>query len=198
MTAVPESSPAAPAARPWFVGAWRRRSITIPGGSPVEPCDAWWLQTNDVFVDVRVTRDGHDENGMPYSSTRAFAGRFEIADGEIRWHLALDSHGPTPHTDRAPAGGLFLDPDEPGVMIEDAPGRFREVWVRHKPVGPIEVVHTDSMIAVRIGDIGAVVQTDGQRVDARLWLPDPARVFDVSSVAGPAQNSCCGDEVASD
>lgn len=180
MTATATGSIAPQAELPWFVGAWRRRSITVPGGAPVEPCEAWWLQTADVFVDVRVTRDGHHDNGLPYSSTRAFAGRFEIADGEIRWHLALDTHGPTPHTDRAPAGGLYLDPDEAGVMIEDAPGRFREVWVRHEPVGLIELVHTDSMIAVRIGELSAVVQSDGRRADGRLWLPGSKGVLDVS------------------
>ena len=69
--------------QPWFVGAWRRRSIVVPGGQPTEPCEAWWIQSADAFVDVRVAAPGMEHNGLPYSSTRAFAGRFEIAEGEV-------------------------------------------------------------------------------------------------------------------
>ena len=89
--------------QPWFVGAWRRRSIVVPGGQPTEPCEAWWIQAADAFVDVRVAVRGMEHNGLPYSSTRAFAGRFEIAEGEVRWHVELDSDGPVPRTDRAAA-----------------------------------------------------------------------------------------------
>ena len=80
--------------RPWFVGAWRRRSIVVPGGQPMEPCEAWWIQADDAFVDVRVVLPGRELNGLPYSSTRAFAGRFEIVDDEVRWHVEIDSDGP--------------------------------------------------------------------------------------------------------
>ncbi|MGZ4793135.1 MAG: hypothetical protein ACXWBO_14830, partial [Ilumatobacteraceae bacterium] len=84
--------------RSWFVGAWHRRSIVVPGGDPLEPCEAWWLQSNEAFVDVRVTLSGFEHNGLPYSSTRAFAGTFEIAGGELRWNVELDSGGPVPRT----------------------------------------------------------------------------------------------------
>ena len=118
------------AERPWFVGAWRRRSIAVPGGEPVEPCEAWWIQSGDAFVDIRIAAPGMEDNGLPYSSTRAFAGWFEIAGGEVQWHVELDSDGVAPRIDRGPAAGLYLDPDDPLLMIEDAPGRFREEWVQ--------------------------------------------------------------------
>ncbi len=117
--------------RHWFVGAWRRRSITVPGGEPTEPCEAWWIQTDEAFVDVRVARAGQEHNGLPYSSTRAFAGRFEIAGGEALWHVELDSDGAVPRVDRAAAEGLYIAADDPLLMIENAPGRFREEWVQH-------------------------------------------------------------------
>ena len=99
-----------PPHQPWFVGAWRRRSIVVPGGEPTEPCEAWWIQAGEAFVDIRVAAPGMEDNGLPYSSTRAFAGRFEIADGEVRWHVEIDSDGPVPRTDRAAAAGLFMTP----------------------------------------------------------------------------------------
>jgi hypothetical protein len=172
---------------PWYIGAWRCRSICVPGGEPTEPCEAWWLQTERSFIDIRVTRDGHADNGLPYSSTRAFAGRFEIADGETRWHLELDTHGRTPSTDTALASGLYIDTgDGDGdVMIEDAPGRFREEWVRHTPIGDIEIVHANSMIAIRINEISAVVWKSAAHTSGHLWLPGLMGEFKASSVPDP-------------
>ncbi len=157
---------ATPAQRPWFVGAWRRRSIQIPDGSPVEPCEAWWIQSDDIFVDIRVTQPGFEGNDLPYSQTRAFAGRFEIADGEVRWHLELDSLGLAPRTDRAPSGGLYISDDDPLLMIEDAPGRFRELWVNHAPNGSVEIEHTPNRVSVRVGDIYGVVETTGGAISS--------------------------------
>jgi hypothetical protein len=155
--------------RPWFVGAWRRRSILVPGGEPTEPCEAWWLQAGEAFVDVRVAAPGKEDNGLPYSSTRAFAGRFEIADGEVRWHVELDTDGRVPRTDSAASGGLFIAADDPLLMIEDAPGRFREEWVQHALHGDVEFVRTSNMVTVRVGDVsGAVMSIDG-RVVGRVW-----------------------------
>jgi len=160
--------------RPWFVGAWRRRSIVVPGGEPTEPCEAWWIQSADVFVDVRVTLPGRDGNGLPYSTTRAFAGVFEITDGESRWRVAIDSGDVAPRVDRAAATGLYIDEADPNVLIEDAPGRFREVWVQQAVGDEVQVVHHDHVIAVRIGDVvGMVESTGGQSfgvaVRGRLW-----------------------------
>jgi|GEM_PF-4771856 len=155
--------------RPWFVGAWRRRSIMVPGGEPSEPCEAWWIQAEDAFVDVRVAAPGRENNGLPYSSTRAFAGRFEIADGEVRLHIDLDSDGPVPRIDRAASTGLFIADDDPLLMIEDAPGRFREEWVQHAPDGDVEFVQTATKVTVRVGDVrGEVTSIDGRAV-GRIW-----------------------------
>jgi hypothetical protein len=159
-------------ARPWFAGAWRRRSIVVPGGELTEPCEAWWLQAAEAFVDVRVAVPGKENNGLPYSSTRAFAGRFEVADGEVRWHVELDSDGHVPRIDRAASTGLFIADDDPLLMIEDAPGRFREEWVQQAPEGDVEFVHTANKVAVRVGDVrGEVMLIDGQVV-GRIWHGD--------------------------
>ena len=154
---------------PWFAGAWRRRSIVVPDGEPTEPCEAWWLQSAEWFVDVRVARPGYEDNGLPYSATRAFAGRFEIIDGEVCWHLVLDTAGLAPRTDRAAAGGLYLSPDDPLLMIEDAPGRFREEWVQHSPSSSADATVGPDRIAVRLGDIHGAVWIEGAATMGRVW-----------------------------
>jgi hypothetical protein len=164
---------------PWFVGAWRRRSIVVPGGQPTEPCEAWWIQAGEAFVDVRVAAPGMEDNGLPYSSTRAFAGRFEIADGEVRWHVELDSGGPVPRTDRAAAAGLHIALDDPLLMIEDAPGRFREEWVQHAPEREVEFVHSSNLVAVRVGGISGVVMSIGDKVIGRVWHEEGSVGVDV-------------------
>jgi hypothetical protein len=156
-------------ARPWFVGAWRRRSIMVPGGRPIEPCEAWWIQAEEAFVDVRVVLPGHERNDLPYSSTRSFAGTFEISSGEPHWHVDLDSAGTVPRLDRGAAGGLFLAADDPLLMIEDAPGRFREQWVQCAPGGDVECVRTSSIVTVRIGDATGVVWSADGSVHGRIW-----------------------------
>ena len=155
--------------RPWFAGAWRRRSISVPGREATEPCEAWWIQADEIFVDVRVAAPGMEDNGLPYSSTRAFAGRFEIAGGEVRWHVELDSGGVVPRTDRAAAPGLYIAPGDPLLMIEDAPGRFREEWVQQAGEGEVEVVRSDHLVAVRIGRISGVVMSLDDTVSGRVW-----------------------------
>ncbi len=160
---------ARPTRRPWFVGAWRRRSITVPGGQPTEPCEAWWIQADDAFVDVRVALPGHEDNGLPYSSTRALAGRFEIAGGDVRWHVELDSDGHVPRTDRAAASGLFIAPHDPLLMIEDSPGRFCEEWVQCAADGEVEFVRAADVVTVRVGGVSGVVLRAGRTVTGRIW-----------------------------
>jgi hypothetical protein len=154
------------------VGAWRRRSIVVPHSEPSEPCEAWWIQSADVFVDVRVAAPGQEDNGLPYSSTRAFAGRFDIVAGQPCWHVELDSGGHVPRVDRGAIGGLFLEPGDPLLMIEDAPGRFREEWVQCAPAGEVKVVRSAGIVSVRVGDIVGVVQSMAHGVTGRVSSPD--------------------------
>lgn len=135
----------------------------------MEPCEAWWIQTERAFVDVRITLPGHAQNGLPYSSTRAFAGTFEIADGEARWHVELDSEGAVPRTDRGAASGLFVSNDDPLLMIEDAPGRFREEWIQCARLGEVQFVRAGNLVAVRVGDVSGVVSSVDGAVAGRVW-----------------------------
>jgi hypothetical protein len=156
---------------PWFAGAWRRRSIQVPGGEPHEPCEAWWVQTESLFVDLRIALPGQEQNGLPFSSTRAFAGRFEIGDDGARWHVTIDSGGSVPRSDGALGVDLSLDTDDPNLMIEDAPGRFREEWIQQATGDEVGSICTPDLIAVRIGDIcGAVWLVDGA-VAAQIRQP---------------------------
>ena len=68
-----------------------------------------------------------------------------------------------------PQAGLFIAADDPLLMIEDAPGRFREEWVQHALQGDVEFVRTANMVTVRVGDVsGAVMSIDGHVV-GRIW-----------------------------
>lgn len=172
--------------RPWFAGAWRRRSIVVPGGVPSEPCEAWWLQSDDFFVDVRVATPGNEDNHLPYSSTRAFAGRFEIAEGQVRWHLQLDSMGFAPRTDAADAAGLYRCADDPHLLIEDAPGRFREEWVDHVGDGSVDAVSGAELIGVRIGSWCGAVWSRHDITAGCIWQAGGPSVAVVGALGGPA------------
>lgn len=149
----------------WWVGAWRRDGIAVPGRDRTEPCAAWWVQAGEWFVDVRVVVDGPEDNGLPYSQTRAFAGRFELdGEGAPCWHVEVDSAGPAPRLDRGAPGGLWLDADDRSLMIEDAPGRFREWWRRDDPTGLASVERTDAGMWVTIGSLVAVVTWRGGEI----------------------------------
>lgn len=157
-------------AAPWFAGAWRRRSIRVPGTGATEPCEAWWVQTGDLFVDVRVARPGCEGNGLPFSSTRVFAGRFELVDDGVRWHVELDSGGEVPRTDGAAGVHLHLADGSERVMIENAPGRFVEVWERPAAVAPTYGLSEPGLIAVEVGGISAAVWTgDLDAVAGAVW-----------------------------
>jgi hypothetical protein len=154
---------------PWFAGAWRRQSIQVPGGERHEPCEAWWLQTEELFVDVRIALPGEERNGLPFSSTRAFAGRFETVDDGVRWHVVIDSDGPVPRSDGTLGVDLSLDPVDPRLMIEDAPGRFREEWIQQATGGEIHSIRTPDLIAVGIGDVCGAVWNVGDEVAGQIW-----------------------------
>jgi hypothetical protein len=66
----------------------------------------------------------------------------------------------------------LVDPDDPLVMIEDAPGRFREEWVQCAPGGEVEFVRAAGVICVRVGDITGVVLSTAEGVAGRLWCAD--------------------------
>ena len=152
----------------WFVGAWRRRSIALPGGDPSEPCEAWWVQTDGWFVDVRVAQPGYENNTLPFSSTRAFAGRFTPVDGGFRWFVELDSDGITPRVDGTAGVDLSIDADDPSLMIEDAPDRFSEEWVQGAQGERFSSLQMPQMIAVRVGNVRAVVWTTDSDVCGRV------------------------------
>lgn len=131
------------------------------------------MQTEDLFVDVRVNLAGQDNTGLPFSSTRAFAGRFEVIEGGFRWHVELDSDGIVPRSDGAAGVDLSLDDHDPLVMIEDAPGRFREQWIRPVARPAARGVATAQLITVEVGGIHGAVWVDGHgEIAGRIWRGD--------------------------
>ncbi len=64
---------------------------------------------------------------------------------------------------------LYMAPDDPLLMIEDAPGRFREEWVQYAAEGEVEVVRSDNLVAVRIGRVSGLVMSLDDTVSGRVW-----------------------------
>lgn len=141
-------------ALPWFAGVWQRDGISVPGAPYVEPCDAWWVQSDRWFVDIRLSRPGHEDNTLPYSQTRLMAGWFRQADGWSEWNVLIDSARETPATDRAAADGLTRSEHEPDLMVEDAPGRFTERWLDrcHGELSPALTIAEPDHVEVQLGD----------------------------------------------
>ena len=52
-----------------FRGAWRRVSIAVDGGDPVEPSRVVWVQTASAYADIRVPRLGFGDL-QPATSSR--------------------------------------------------------------------------------------------------------------------------------
>ncbi len=79
-----------------FQGAWRRVSIAVDGGTPVEPAEVVWVQGPRAFADIRVPRIGFGDLHPAVS----FAGTTRWDDPHLHWRHDLDLDA-----DRAPDDG---------------------------------------------------------------------------------------------
>ena len=48
-----------------FRGAWQRVSLSLDGGAPGEPAMVVWVQSDEVFADVRLPVDAPDPDHAP-------------------------------------------------------------------------------------------------------------------------------------
>ena len=106
----------------WFVGAWRRRSIVVPGGEPTEPCEAWWIQAGEAFVDVRVAAPGMEDNGLPYPRR---ARSLAASKSHMARRVACRPRFAGSSREQLQRRWLYIDEDDP-CDDEDAPGAFGE------------------------------------------------------------------------
>ncbi|HET6953542.1 MAG TPA: hypothetical protein VFI47_24400 [Acidimicrobiales bacterium] len=85
-----------------FRGAWRRVSLSVDGGPPIEPSDVVWVQSASAYADLRVPRPGHADRHPPAS----FAGITTWRDPHLHWRHDVDLDvDPISAGGAAPAGG---------------------------------------------------------------------------------------------
>jgi hypothetical protein len=140
-----------------LVGAWRRSGLIIDGRRHVDYCDVLWIQTPELFADIRLPIDPNSTRptrGVPgrFAAEMAFAGTGSWEDPIMTWSHELDSALETA-VDANPLSA------EDGVMVERGQltedGRqvpFIEEWLRLTGQNPEwEVASDPSRIRVQVG-----------------------------------------------
>jgi hypothetical protein len=140
-----------------LVGAWRRSGLLIDGRRHVDHCDVLWVQTPELFADIRLVIDPaapRPTAGIPgrFASELAFAGTGSWAAPVMTWQHDLDS-GLEPVVDANP-----LSPED-GVVVERGHVRdggrevpFIEEWLRLTGDEPSwEAIAEPGRIRVQVG-----------------------------------------------
>ena len=152
---------------PNLLGAWRRSGLLIDGTRRVDHCDVLWLQTPDLYADIRTLiepsapRPTEGVTGL-FAAEMAFAGQATWADPLMTWVHELDS-SLEPSTDANPLV------TEDGVLVERGHvvdrGRevpFVEEWLRMTGDAPSWAADVDDRrIRVEVGR-WAIEVTDGR------------------------------------
>ena len=113
---------------------WRRTAIVLPDSVIDTSTEVEWLQTGELYVDLRTPADMPAITGRSLDTLtradlaalctqQAFAGRLTVEDGDWTWHRDLDLHPASALPDR---GRLTLAGD---LLIETGVGRdYHEDW----------------------------------------------------------------------
>jgi hypothetical protein len=113
-----------------FCGAWRRVSISIDGGEPMEPSEVVWVQTATAYADIRVPRMGFGDLHPAVS----FAGTTRWIDPRLHWRHDLDLDADRSPDDTGDVGRVSWDGDdlvESGTFGDaDVEVPYVEVWRR--------------------------------------------------------------------
>jgi hypothetical protein len=137
---------------PQFRGVWKREGLSVEGGAPTEPEQAYWAHSASLFADVRT--------GSSTDGPTAFAGRTRIDGNTIRWDHSI-SAGTSVADDTAT---FTYDED---TLIES--GRidlggftisYREWWNKTStPDAPVAYTSGEQGIAI-VGQHRAVIVID--------------------------------------
>jgi len=113
-----------------FQGAWRRVSLTVDGGPPIEPAEVVWVQTASAFADIRVPRMGFGDLHPAVS----FAGTTRWDEPHLHWRHELDLDPGRPPDDDGDVGHIRWDGGdlvESGTFGDDGlEVPYVEVWRR--------------------------------------------------------------------
>jgi len=143
-----------------LVGAWRRSGILVDGNRVVDYSDVIWLQTPEVFADIRLPIDPNlvPQPGVAvpdfFYDSFAFAGTTDWETPTITWNHALDSN---------PDSGADSN------RIEWARGVALEHGVA--PSGDVDVPFTEEWLRMTDDDVtwSAVLESDFARVEVGNW-----------------------------
>lgn len=146
-----------------FRGAWRRVSIAVDGGTPVEPSAVVWVQTASAFADIRVPRIGFGDLHPAVSS----AGSARWVDPHLHWRHDLDVDVSRTSDDGGDVGEVsWRGPDlvESGTFGDDGLAvPYVEVWRRMAGSdGPVDdwTSPDGRLRSVRVGDHAITVADD--------------------------------------
>ena len=124
-----------------YRGLWRRRLLVDEDGSRDADTIVWWLQTGQLFADIRLPADRAplagatsfaelDAEGLTcLTRQEGFAGLLEWTDAACAWRRQIDFR-PLP----GPPDEGWMDEADPGLLIERGIHRgYLEEWVQSAP-----------------------------------------------------------------
>ncbi len=124
-----------------YRGLWRRRLLVDEDGSRDADTIVWWLQTGQLFADIRLPADRDaldgatrfadlDEAGLSRLARQdGFAGTLEWTEDACAWRRSID-YRPLP----GPLDEGMMKEEAPGLMIERGLHRgYLEEWEQSLP-----------------------------------------------------------------
>ncbi len=110
---------------PAYLGVWQRTLLTTTGGVHDAATKVYWLQTAQLFADLRIPQKT-PHTSAELASQAGFAGITEINDDLCQWHRAIDFQPPSGRDD---IGRMQFQ--RPDYLIEDGlDNSYHEVWER--------------------------------------------------------------------
>ena len=108
-----------------YLGVWQRTLLTTRGGVHDSSTKVFWLQTAQLFADLRIPRP-RPQTPAELATQAGFAGVTEVTGERCQWHRAIDFQPPS---GRADIGRMQFERAD--YLIEDGlDDSYHEVWER--------------------------------------------------------------------
>lgn len=108
-----------------YLGVWQRTLLTTRGGLHDSSTKVFWLQTAQLFADLRIPRP-RPQSPAELAAQAGFAGVTEVTGERCQWHRAIDFQPPSGRVD---IGRMQFERAD--YLIEDGlDDSYHEVWER--------------------------------------------------------------------
>jgi hypothetical protein len=108
-----------------YLGVWQRTLLTTRGGVHDSSTKVFWLQTAQLFADLRIPRP-RPQTPAELATQAGFAGVTEVTGERCQWHRAIDFQPPSGRVD---IGRMQFERAD--YLIEDGlDDSYHEVWER--------------------------------------------------------------------